>query len=263
MESWRQELYHSLRHAAEGSTWKDHKYIAIVDGRYIYPEDVQNGGNSSGSAVATAQTTTSSSTNFKITPSKSPKKLKKQKTFDGKTTDVVDKGSVKTYNDLPKNPALGDMYLLEDTKRYVYWDGEKWTPADESQVAAAGAGGVGGGGSGGSGDSGGSDGVSQSTLDRAREAIKKLNGSSSSSHKTTTRKVTDTHQRSWDKRKAEGKVSSSGSVSSAKNSKVTSAGKKMAGSALRSLLSKAVSALAKSNVSAGAKAVSRFRGAQR
>lgn len=263
MESWRQELYHSLRHAAEGSTWKDHKYIAIVDGRYIYPEDVQNGGNSSGSATTTTQTTTSSFTNSKITPSKSPKKLKKQKTSDGKTTDVVDKGSVKTYNDLPKNPALGDMYLLEDTKRYVYWDGEKWTPADESQAAAAGAGGVGGSGSGGSGDSGGSGGVSQSTLDRAREAIKKLNSSSSSSNKTTTRKVTDTHQRSWDKRKAEGKVSSSWSVSSAKNSKATSTGKKMAGSALRSLVSKAVSALVKSNVSAGVKAVSRFRGAQR
>lgn len=33
-----------LRHSAKGTTWGDHKYIAIENGRYIYPEDVKRSG---------------------------------------------------------------------------------------------------------------------------------------------------------------------------------------------------------------------------
>ena len=38
MESWRRQFYHS----AKGSVWSNHKYIAIQNGRYIYPEDVKD-----------------------------------------------------------------------------------------------------------------------------------------------------------------------------------------------------------------------------
>lgn len=34
-----------LAHSAKGQTWKNHKYIAIKNGRYIYPEDVTGVGN--------------------------------------------------------------------------------------------------------------------------------------------------------------------------------------------------------------------------
>ena len=46
MEAWRRELYHnmmtqnSLCHYAKGQTASRHKYVAIKNGRYIYPEDV-------------------------------------------------------------------------------------------------------------------------------------------------------------------------------------------------------------------------------
>lgn len=30
-----------IMHSAKGTTWSDHKYIAIKNGRYIYPEDVR------------------------------------------------------------------------------------------------------------------------------------------------------------------------------------------------------------------------------
>ena len=33
-----------LQHSAKGTTWGDHKYIAIENGRYIYPEDVKRFG---------------------------------------------------------------------------------------------------------------------------------------------------------------------------------------------------------------------------
>ena len=39
MERWREQLY--LEHSAKGSTWGKHKYIAIKNGRYIYPEDLK------------------------------------------------------------------------------------------------------------------------------------------------------------------------------------------------------------------------------
>lgn len=34
-----------LEHSAKGQTWGKHKYIAIKNGRYIYPEDLQKGGS--------------------------------------------------------------------------------------------------------------------------------------------------------------------------------------------------------------------------
>lgn len=39
MERWREQLY--LEHSAKGTTWGKHKYIAIKNGRYIYPEDLK------------------------------------------------------------------------------------------------------------------------------------------------------------------------------------------------------------------------------
>lgn len=35
-----------IKHSAKGTTWGKHKYIAIRNGRYIYPEDVQGGKDS-------------------------------------------------------------------------------------------------------------------------------------------------------------------------------------------------------------------------
>ena len=271
MESWRQELYHSLSHSVEGSEWKDHKYIAIVDGKYIYPEDVKNGSksaaststsNASASAGVTSTTTTS-----KVTPPTTPKKVKKQKDKNDKDIDVTDKGSVASYKDLPTNAQVGDMYLLEDTKRYCYWDGEKWTPVDESQIPAATApvaapSAVGGGIGGGSKkdkekDSNKSSNISEDTLKKAREAVKNLAKKKKEEAKASksTKKVIDTHQKSWDERKAAGKLPTSG--------KVQTSGKRSTDSALRSLVNKAVSALSRSNISSGAKVVSRYRGVQR
>ena len=39
MERWREQLY--LEHSAKGRAWDKHKYIAINNGRYIYPEDTK------------------------------------------------------------------------------------------------------------------------------------------------------------------------------------------------------------------------------
>lgn len=39
MERWREQLY--LEHSAKGTTWGKHKYIAIKNGRYIYPKDLK------------------------------------------------------------------------------------------------------------------------------------------------------------------------------------------------------------------------------
>ena len=262
MEAWRRELYQTLSHSVEGSTWKDHKYIAIVDGKYIYPEDVQNGSKSTASTSETtakpASSATASTAASTVTAPKTPKVVKKQKDKDGKDVEVTDKGSVKTYKELPKDPQVGDMYLLEDTKRYVYWTGEIWTPVDETAVAAVAPSGAGAGGGGGSGtkekkDSG-SGGISQDTLNRAREAVKKLtskNTESSSSKATKSAKtVRDTHQKSWNERKAAGKTAAI-SKSSSTNT---------VNSSLRALASKAISSLKKNTVNTGAKAVAKARG---
>ncbi len=252
MEAWRRELYQTLSHSVEGSTWKDHKYIAIVDGKYIYPEDVQNGSKSAASTANTTATTSGTTTaTSTVTPPKTPKQVKKQKDKDGKDIDVTDKGSVKTYKELPKDPQVGDMYLLEDTKRYVYWTGEIWTPIDETAVAAV-APSVGGGGSGTKKEKkSDSSGISQSTLDRAREAVKKLNNKSTAgSSSKATKAVRDTYQKSWDARKAAGKTPASGKLTSSK----------AIDSSFRSLVSKAISSLKKSSISAGAKAVAKARG---
>lgn len=34
-----------LAHSAKGTTWGNHRYIRIENGRYIYPEDLNKGGN--------------------------------------------------------------------------------------------------------------------------------------------------------------------------------------------------------------------------
>lgn len=37
--AFRQSYRNSLMHSPKGTTWKNHKYIKIVDGRYIYDKD--------------------------------------------------------------------------------------------------------------------------------------------------------------------------------------------------------------------------------
>lgn len=44
-----------LAHSAKGQTWGHHKYIAIKNGRYIYPEDLGNYKNINGESLGTAK----------------------------------------------------------------------------------------------------------------------------------------------------------------------------------------------------------------
>ena len=45
MNVFNESIYRShLEHSQKGQTWSKHKYIAIKNGRYIYPEDLQKGG---------------------------------------------------------------------------------------------------------------------------------------------------------------------------------------------------------------------------
>ena len=114
MESWRNELYNSLSHSVEGSTWKEHKYVAIVNGKYIYPEDLKED-----------TTTTSSNPNKKsyaldlgeIQNNKASQKSTKTTDIDG--IKIKDKGHILNRNYLPKEPEIGDMYFIEDTQQNV------------------------------------------------------------------------------------------------------------------------------------------------
>lgn len=207
MESWRNELYNSLSHAAEGSTWKDHKYVAIIDGKYIYPEDVQ-GMSSGNSDVDSAKTTYATKNKDKTIRKATNKEGPKQKTYDGKVIKTVDKGSVKNYKDLPEDPIEGDMYFLENTQVQVYWNGKIWTPIVKSEqkkktatttttattAAPTASSGYYSGGSGRSkkasksSNSSGSSGLSQATIAKAREAFAKLSSPLGSSGSSGTKK---------------------------------------------------------------------------
>ena len=236
MESWREELYRSLRHSVEGSTWKDHKYIDIVDGRYIYPEDVQNR-NKYGSSVVN-NTKSSTTTSATITPPTNPKKVKKQKDKDGKEIEVTDKGSVKDYRYLPKDPAIGDMYLLEDTKRYCYWDGKIWTPIDESGSGTAATTTVApsGGGYGYTGDIGN---LTEDTIERVRSVSSGIN-------LLNARTV---------------KLNPDTTVSSLSGSQQVANGRSSIKDALSSLANKAISAIKSTKIyQAGVSLVNRIRG---
>lgn len=245
MEAWRRELYQTLSHSVEGSTWKDHKYIAIVDGKYIYPEDVQNGSSSSAassqSSVNTASTTKSSSESGKVTPPTTPKKVKKQMASDGKQIDVTDKGSVKSYKELPPSPTVGDMYLLEDTKKYVYWDGEKWTPIEEGKetVSAPTAAPTSGGGGGGAGGKKESSELSKETTDKVRDVVKKT----------------------YSAPKKKAPIPLNAPASSVAGSKQVKAGKKAVANGLKSLVSKAVSSIKNTKLyKAGSKLIVKLKG---
>ena len=139
MESWRSELYQTLSHSIEGSTWKDHKYIAIVNGKYIYPEDVDKDKgyyNTTGHINRVSKISKSSKTSTKSysSGSSSESSSNKQSTaVNPESITYTDRGSVKSYKFLPEDPAIGDVYLLEDTKQKVYWDGEIWTPYSEQK----------------------------------------------------------------------------------------------------------------------------------
>lgn len=132
MESWRQELYHSFRHAAEGSTWKDHKYIAIVDGRYIYPEDVQNAGKNSYSNTSSAKSGGASASYNSSSKKTTSKNFKIEKRGDKPYI----KGNIEDETHLPKNPAKNDVYYVVDKRGYLLWDGSNWvdyTPPESNK----------------------------------------------------------------------------------------------------------------------------------
>lgn len=176
MESWRSELYQTLSHSIEGSTWKDHKYVAIVNGKYIYPEDLKNGGSASKSgiisgAVKTIKGSESSSTaaSASSNASGSAQSSSSESTAQNpKNIKYNDKGKVKSYRHLPKDPEIGDVYYLEDTKQKVYWNGEIWTPYAEKKKKG---GGKGGGGDKDSGDPGTYTGLKPETVTRIRSVL--------------------------------------------------------------------------------------------
>lgn len=130
-----------IRHSNEGSTWKEHKYVAIINGRYIYPEDLKSGSNSSyntGNVSPASSNTSGSPANSSGSGGNSS-----SAPVDSANIIKVDKGSVKSYRFLPKNPEIGDMYLLENTKVKVFWNGSTWEPVNEKKKKKGG--GIGGG----------------------------------------------------------------------------------------------------------------------
>ena len=146
MEAWREELYRMInrpiKHSVEGSTWEDHKYIAIVDGKYIYPEDLKSGNSSSSSSTTSTTTGSGSSSGQTVTTTTTSSSGKK---ISVKIT-LTDKGEVDSYKDLPEDPAIGDMYTIKNGgvntktnkktttttgKVKVYWTGESWQPVTE------------------------------------------------------------------------------------------------------------------------------------
>ena len=145
-----------------GRTWKHHKYIRIENGRYIYPEDLNKTKKSNMSDSLKDKLRNADYSQFKPkvtapTESTAKKKSSGRKSSGGRSSgsskkntsttenksvtetkpliDVNDKGSVGTFADLPENPEVNDMYFIEELNRRVYWDGELWTPIDESQIA--------------------------------------------------------------------------------------------------------------------------------
>ena len=118
MERWRQELYHSVK----GSEWEDHKYIAIVNGKYIYPEDVKNAGKNSYSNKGSASLGGSGATTTRTGSSVTSKKF----TVNHDGTTPYFKGNIADASHLPKVPSINDVYYLADTKSYVIWDGNNW-----------------------------------------------------------------------------------------------------------------------------------------
>lgn len=133
MESWRNELYNSLSHSVEGSTWANHKYVAIINGRYIYPEDLQKERASKSGIVTGGVKTVKSSGSSSNSSTSNAQASSETEAANPKTIKYTDKGKVKNYRHLPKEPDIGDVYLLEDTKQKVYWNGEIWTPYKEKK----------------------------------------------------------------------------------------------------------------------------------
>ncbi len=182
MESWREELYHGviselrarIREGAGGSgtsnsskerggwTWKNHRYVRIENGRYIYPEDLKqnknkndNGETNSNmsdslkekllnanySSVLARQQSANQGASTKKKKS-SGRSSSSSKSSASTTTEnkpkipTVDKGSVKSFDDLPKDSQVGDLYLITDLNRKVYWDGQMWVPEETNGIQA-------------------------------------------------------------------------------------------------------------------------------
>lgn len=176
MESWRNELYNSLSHSVEGSTWANHKYVAIINGRYIYPEDLQKERASKSGIVTGGTKTVKSSGSSSNSSTDNAQTFSEKEAANPKTIKYTDKGKVKNYRHLPKEPDIGDVYLLEDTKQKVYWNGEIWTPYKEKKKKGNGRG---------SGEKDSSEYIiSPETAQAVRDLINRRNGSSSTSRKS-------------------------------------------------------------------------------
>ena len=135
MEFWRHELYNTLSHSVEGSSWKDHKYVAIVNGKYIYPEDLKENTDRPSSNPNTKS--------YALTLDKEQlDKTKKISTkIDTSKIEKKDKGRLLNKNYLPTNPEIGDMYTLNDTGQQIVWTGNEWAVIKASSIGGSGSGG--------------------------------------------------------------------------------------------------------------------------
>ena len=180
MEAWREELYHgvisdlknrisvsvggtsagasttsSKSSQRGGWSWKNHKYIRVENGKYIYPEDLNKKSkktsslsdslkerlkNANYSAVLKKKVTTTESSKKKSSSRKSSGGSKSSASAATENTPkipTVDKGSVKSFDDLPKDPHVGDLYLITDLNRKVYWDGQMWVPEETNGIQSS------------------------------------------------------------------------------------------------------------------------------
>ncbi len=119
--------------------WKDHKYIAIENGKYIYPEDLKKRDRAD-ARIAAIDARDSGTKNQ--APAESAKQTKpvwnynqaETKKEEKKETPAIIqkfKGSVDSYAYLPKKPEVGDVYYLENDQIRVCWNGKGWAKVDK------------------------------------------------------------------------------------------------------------------------------------
>lgn len=119
--------------------WKDHKYIAIENGKYIYPEDLKKRDRAD-ARIAAIDARDSGTKNQ--APAESAKQTKPvwnynqaetKKEEKKETPTIVQKfkGSVDSYAYLPKKPEIGDVYYLENDQIRVCWNGKGWAKVDK------------------------------------------------------------------------------------------------------------------------------------
>ena len=121
--------------------WKEHKYIAIENGKYIYPEDLKKR-NRADARIAAIDARDSGKKAEPVTETKTQKQVwnynqASQKKEEAKTEQTITKkfkGSVDSYAYLPKNPEVGDTYYLENDMIRVCWNGKGWAKVDKEPI---------------------------------------------------------------------------------------------------------------------------------